>query len=60
MTIHLLKTTAGADVKYDYQVKVSDHSKTYAQVAALQPPPKKTHLINETFTKNTSSSKLMI
>ena len=60
MTIHLLKTTAGADVKYDYQVKVSDHRKTYAQVAALQPPPKKAQLINETFTKNTSSSKLMI
>ena len=27
------------------QVKVSDHSKTYAQVAALQPPPKKAQLI---------------
>ena len=44
----------------DHQVRVSDHSKTYAQVAALQPPPKKVQLINETFTKNTSSSKLMI
>ena len=38
------------------QVKVSDHGKTYAQVAALQPPPKKAQLINETFTKNTSST----
>ena len=38
------------------QVKVSDHSKTYAQVAALQPPPKKAQLINETFTKNTSTT----
>ena len=35
------------------QVKASDHSKTYAQVAALQPTPKKTQLINETFVKNT-------
>ena len=38
------------------QVKVSDHSKTYAQVAAPQPPPEKAQLINETFTKNTSST----